>query len=111
MTEVLIKFDEALERLDQDKKFLMTLLNELLIQIDENWEELERSVAQSDYAKMRYIAHSIKGAASSLGVVGMADIFAQLEDMAAGNNASSAPKLLRVVESQKAELIEFLKNA
>ncbi|MGD9900755.1 MAG: Hpt domain-containing protein [Calditrichaceae bacterium] len=110
MTKVLIEFDEALERLDQDKEFLITLLNELLIQIDESWDGLLTSVAESDYAKLRYISHSIKGAASSLGVVGMAEIFSQLEDMAAMNSASDAPELLRVVESQKAELIEFLHN-
>ncbi len=110
MTEVLIEFEEALGRLDQDKEFLITLLNELLIQIDESWDELNTSVTESDYAKLRYISHSIKGAASSLGVVGMAEIFSQLEDMAARNSASGAPKLLKIVESQKMELIEFLQN-
>jgi len=110
MAEALIDFENAMERLGDDKEFLIELLNELIEQVNSSQDSLKAAVEEKNYDELRFVAHGLKGAAANLDVSRMARIFKSLEDMGAQNNTDGAENLIKEAEESNKELAVFLEN-
>jgi HPt (histidine-containing phosphotransfer) domain-containing protein len=108
MAEKLLDFNEALERLGGDTEFLTELLHELLSQIDQNFEELKKAVNEKNYAELKSLSHSLKGASANLNVTRMASRFLMLEDLGASQSTDGANDVLNLIAEDRKELKSFL---
>lgn len=108
MAEKLLDFDEALERLGGDAEFLTELLYELLSQIDQNFGEIKKAINDKNYAELKSLSHSLKGASANLNVTRMASRFLMLEDLGASNSVEGADDILNLIAQDRLELQSFL---
>lgn len=97
MVTKLIDFEVALNRLGNDEEFLLEMLDELIIQFDESIPDLHAAITNSDFANVRMLAHSMKGASSSLGADRIADYFQQLEKKGSDQNLDGADELMEKI--------------
>lgn len=108
MSEKLLDFDEALERLGGDAEFLTELLEELLYQVDQNYEEIKRAIDERNFDDLKTLSHSLKGASANLNVTRMATHFLKLEDLGNSKRLDGAEELLSKVAVDRDELQIFL---
>lgn len=110
MAEPFFDYQAAIERLDDDEEFLVELLNELVIQIDESWPSFKEAVDSADFDSMRAKAHSIKGAAANLNVEKVAEIFYGLEQLGHNKSMEGVDDLLQQARHYNELLRDFLKT-
>ena len=108
MSENLIDYQEALERLGGDEEFLKELLHELVDQFDQNFDEIKHAISSKNYDELRSLSHSLKGASANLNVTRMASHFLKLEDLGDSQKIDGAEKLLELVANDRNELELFL---
>ncbi|KAA3617733.1 MAG: hypothetical protein D8M58_00745 [Calditrichaeota bacterium] len=108
MSGKLIDYQEALDRLGGDEEFLNELLQELLIQIDQNFDEIKKAIENKNYDELKSISHSLKGASANLNVTRMANHFLTLEDLGTANSIEGASDILHLVGQDRNELESFL---
>ena len=90
MSGKLLDYQEALDRLGGDEEFLNELLQELLIQIDQNFNEIKLAIENKNFEELKLISHSLKGASANLNVTRMANHFLNLEDIGSSNSTKGA---------------------
>ncbi len=110
MNNQVIDLDSALERLGGDKEFLVELLEDLNDQIRESIPSIEKSIKDSDFTELRAKAHSIKGAAANLSVIGLANKFSELEQKALTEDGAGATELLENIKALKDEFDQALEK-
>ena len=102
-----LKWDKkfALEQAADDSELLDELLDIFKDSFKSDLQLIEQGLAEGSAAKIRNAAHSIKGAAASLGILGINEIAAEVEkdSMAGGTNV--ARKKLEALQSLLAELL------
>ena len=108
MNGKLLDYHEALDRLGGDEEFLNELLQELLIQIDQNFNEIKLAIENKNFSELKMISHSLKGASANLNVTRMADHFLSLEDLGSSNSIDGASDILELVGEDRNELEVFL---
>jgi len=108
MSENLIDYDEAVERLGGDEEFLIELLNELVEQVNENYDTLKSAIVDTNYDELKAIAHGLKGAAANLNVTRMATHFMKLESMGSNQTIDGANEVLAKLSEDRDELVLFL---
>ena len=110
MTEPLINYNEALDRLGGDKDFLNELLHELVEQVEQNLNFLKKAIEQQDFQNIKTLSHSLKGASANLNVNRLATHFLKLENLGHINKLDGAEDLLEMVGTDCQELQSFLTN-
>ena len=110
MTEPLIDYNEALERLGGDRDFLNELLYELVEQVEQNLNFLKTAIKENDFQNIKTLSHSLKGASANLNVNRMAGHFLKLENLGNSNKLDGATDILRLVNTDCQELQKFLNN-
>ncbi len=108
MAEELINYPEALERLGGDEEFLLELLQELLVQVDENLPSIKNAVSDHQFDDLKALSHSLKGASANLNVTRMAAHFYELEHRGQNRIIDDIDKYIELVENDRAELEQFL---
>jgi len=110
MSEKLLDYNEALERLGGDEEFLNELLNELINQVNENTDQIKLAIESKDYDGLSSLTHSLKGASANLNVTRMASHFYDLENLANSKSCEGAESIFELVIKDKLDLEEFLKK-
>ncbi|MCD4693502.1 MAG: Hpt domain-containing protein [Calditrichales bacterium] len=110
MDKKLIEYDVVIKLVDGDEEFLLELLNELIIQIDDCIKPIREAIKSSDYDSIKSLCHKLKGASANLSVNRTADYCRQLEDMVKKQNLDGAETLLEDIEKSKNDLDIYLKN-
>lgn len=108
MAEELINYTEALERLGGDEEFLLELLEELLVQVNENLPAIKNAISDQQFDDLRSLSHSLKGASANLNVTRMAAHFYELENRGQAKDIDDAQKFIELVENDRHELEQFL---
>ena len=91
MSEKLLDYKEALQRLGDDEQFLNELLVELIYQVDENVGKIKEAIKNEDYDNLKSLAHSLKGASANLNVTRMAAHFT-ISNLWQHQRAAKVPK-------------------
>jgi histidine phosphotransfer protein HptB len=94
----------ALQQAADDADLLQELLELFKGSCASDISLIERGLKQHDAEQVRAAAHSIKGAAASLGMHGIRDIALSIETAARDNNLSAAQEHLPVLERFGREL-------
>jgi HPt (histidine-containing phosphotransfer) domain-containing protein len=93
----------AMERVGGDTALLDELLQMLLEQIAAGLPEMSQAIEQGDARGLEHRAHSLKGAAASLGAERFRQCAFQLEQIGrSGNLASARATLARLAEEEQA---------
>jgi HPt (histidine-containing phosphotransfer) domain-containing protein len=101
-----LKWDKefALEQAADDAELLEELLEIFKDSLRSDLQLIEQGLAEGSAAKINGAAHSIKGAAASLGIVGINEIAMQVEEDSRGGGLDVAREKLEVLQSLLAEL-------
>jgi HPt (histidine-containing phosphotransfer) domain-containing protein len=84
----------ALEQAADDEQLLQELIDIFKKSCSDDYQSIKTSIAENDPAKICAAAHSIKGAAASLGIIGIRDIASEIEnDSRAGSLASAHDRI------------------
>ncbi len=110
MNQALINWQEALRRIGDDEEFLVELLKELGVQLEEQLDSLKAAVMNAEYDQVSRIAHSLKGAASNLNADRFADLFLTLENMGRDKNLTQAGETLQAIDDTKQEFDRYLEQ-
>jgi histidine phosphotransfer protein HptB len=70
----------ALEQAADDTELLQELIDIFKKSCSEDYQAMKLSISENDPVKTCAAAHSIKGAAASLGIVGIRDIASEIEN-------------------------------
>ncbi len=108
---------EIMEALNWDKKFALDqaaddeeLLQELIDifkkSCSDDYQALKKSITEKDSEKTCAAAHSIKGAAASLGIIGIRDIASEIETDSRSGSLATAQNRIDDLE----ELLQQLQN-
>lgn len=108
MDTPLIDFDVAMDRLGDDKEFLIEMLHELVLQIEESHVPLKHSIESNDFTEFRHHAHGLKGAAANLNAERSAEIYKELEELARNGQVNGAGDLFVQAEKAKEDLKQYL---
>jgi histidine phosphotransfer protein HptB len=94
----------ALEQAADDAELLEELLTIFKESFQSDLQLIEQGLAEDSTVKIRGAAHSIKGAAASLGILGIQEIAMQVEDDSREGGMAVAREKLEVLRSLLAEL-------
>ena len=64
--ELVIDWDEALISADNDEEFIMEILNDLMTETKEAYEEIRKAIDEQNFHSVMTGAHKIKGSAAYL---------------------------------------------
>ena len=97
----------ALEQAGGDEEMLAELLDLLCTSSVDDLARIQAAMAQGDAAAMGDAAHSIKGAAASLGVAQLATLAETIEKAGRAGDLDGAVMLVAPLEAMVAELAKF----
>ena len=101
-----LKWDKefALEQAADDAELLQELLEIFKDSLKSDLQLIEQGLAEGSAVKIMGAAHSIKGAAASLGILGIHEIALQGEEDSRGGGLEVARKNYEVLQSLLTEL-------
>ena len=101
-----LKWDKefALEQAADDAELLEELLEIFKNSFQSDLQLIEQGVHEGSAEKVMSAAHSIKGAAASLGILGINEIAAQIEEDSRAGELDRASDKMDVLKSLQAEL-------
>jgi len=108
MTQELLDYKKALERIGGDTEFLIELLTDLVNQVDNSLDSLKQAIINNDFENLKTLSHGLKGASANLNVTRMASHFLELEDLIAENKTDGAIDLINFIARDKDELEQFI---
>jgi len=94
----------ALEQTTGDEELLEELLTLFRDASAQDYSQLQQAVADNDAAAAARAAHSLKGAAASLGIEGIRRLAAEMEQDGAQNSVAVAREKLAVMGEMLAQL-------
>lgn len=103
-----LKWDRqfALEQAADDEELLQELIEIFKKSCSDDYKSMQISIDEKDHTKACAAAHSIKGAAASLGIIGIRDIASEIElDSRAGSLAAAQNRI-----AELNELLQQLQN-
>ncbi|WP_163336771.1 Hpt domain-containing protein [Desulfopila sp. IMCC35008] len=102
----LLKWNKAfaLEQAADDAELLQELLDIFKSSFASDLQQIKDGVAENDASLVGSAAHSIKGAASSLGIDGIAELVKQIEEEAKGGGVAIAKGNLDKLDEMLAEI-------
>jgi two-component system sensor histidine kinase/response regulator len=106
--DIPIDLESVLSRFDNDKGFLIEMLVEFLDHAPKQLERLAEAIERSDAKAVETEAHSIKGAASNLGVTSLAAEALQLELLGRRGDLVGAKEIVCKLRSELERLKEYV---
>ncbi|WP_419785928.1 response regulator [Pseudodesulfovibrio sp.] len=100
--------ETALEHLSGQTDLLARMDEIFLRDAPADLEELKKSLAARDYPEAKRLAHSIKGAARTIGAAGVGNSAEQLEFFCNQKDDSSSDNNLKTLELEMQEALKFL---
>ena len=104
MAEDIIDLADVLNRVQDDKELLLELLDIYQEDFVLKRQALGEAVATKDLAKIKEVAHSMKGASGNISAKRMYQSCLDLEQLAKIQNVSGMEDLIKVVDSQFEEI-------
>ncbi len=98
----------ALTRAADDKEFLAEMLEHFMADVPGRRGELEAALEEGDAERLSRRAHSLKGAAATLGAVGIAAAALRLEQAGREGDLSGVNRMLADLDAEVARLEAFL---
>jgi histidine phosphotransfer protein HptB len=95
----------ALEQAADDTELLKELLDIFKDSLRSDLQLIEQGLAEGSAAKIRDAAHSIKGAAASLGILGINEIATQIEEDSRAGGIDAAREKFEPLQLLLAELL------
>lgn len=92
--------NSVLERLDYDTQLLKTLIDAYIKDLPGSIEEIKDAIDHKDFKKVQIVAHKIKGASATVGVMPLMYIAMSIESICRENRFEQINDLM----------VEFLKN-
>ena len=96
----------ALEQAADDEELLQELIDIFKKSCSDDYQAMKTSIAEKDHAKTCAAAHSIKGAAASLGIIGIRDIASEIEQDSRDGSLATAENRIEDLN----ELLQQLQN-
>jgi HPt (histidine-containing phosphotransfer) domain-containing protein len=103
-----IDLPSALERVDNDKEFLNSLLDMYQEDFAEKSGLLQAAVSAKDFSAIREIGHSLKGASANLSLLPLQEVFSRLEKAGRDQDIRLAEETLPLMEEEFKRLKEYL---
>lgn len=102
----LLKWNKAfaLEQAADDAELLQELLDIFKSSFASDLQQMKNGLAGNDASQVAGAAHSIKGAASSLGIEGIAELVKKIEEEAKGGGVATAKENLEQLDEMLAEI-------
>ncbi len=97
--------DALVRRLMGNEELATTIITGFLDEIPDQMGPLSQAVEQRDAPSVRLFAHSLKGAASTVGAVALSEAAARLEAAGRAGDVDDSGALLGQVEDRVQELI------
>ena len=110
MSDNLINYEEALERLGGDKEFLEEMLGEMATQIDDSIEPLQTAVQEADHQTIHQMGHGLKGACSNMSLIQLTRLFKTLEELGHDQKIGNAQEIITEVKIMNDELREYINS-
>ena len=104
----IIDLKEVLERVQDDRELLIELFDIFQEDFVGKRQILGDAVKTKDIAKIKEVAHSLKGASGNISAKGMHADFLQIEQMTRNNDLSQADAILKDIDTQFLQLKNFI---
>lgn len=104
MAEDIIDLKDVLDRVQDDKELLLELLDIYQEDFVTKRQALGEAVAAKDFAKIKEVAHSMKGASGNISAKRMHETCLQMEQLARAGDISGIPGLVQTIDSQFEEV-------
>jgi len=108
MSDNLINYEEALERLGGDTEFLEEMLREMVTQIDASIEPLQTAVQKADHQTIHQTGHGLKGACSNMSLIQLTRLFKTLEELGQDQKIGNAQEIIIDIKTINDELREYI---
>jgi CheY-like chemotaxis protein/HPt (histidine-containing phosphotransfer) domain-containing protein len=93
---------------DGDRDFAMELINVFVDSASQTLSQISNALATQDIDAIRRGAHSLKGAAASMGAVGVRQLAADLEETAKGTNVDATALLFEALRNEVTRATSFM---
>lgn len=107
MNQDIIDLPEVLERVQNDKELLAELIDIFLEDCPAKIGSIRESVKKKDFAQLRDVAHSIKGASGNISAKKLHAIFLQIEQAGKNNSLEGMEALLEELDRHFREFREY----
>ncbi len=104
MNPDIIDLNEVLERVQNDRELLLELFGIFLEDCPVKISAMKEAVQRKDFAQLKDIAHSMKGASGNISAKSINALFLQIEQMAKNNNVTGIEGLFKGIEKQLQDL-------
>ena len=110
MSDNLINYKEALERMGGDKEFLEEMLTEIVQQIDQSIVPLQTAIQKADYQTIHQTGHGLKGACSNMSLIQLTRLYKTLEELGRDGKIGNAQEIITEIKTMNDELREYMKG-
>jgi len=108
MNTTVMDYQSALERIGGDNEFLIELLDEMMLQLDDGVEIIKKAITELDFETLKRTAHGLKGAAANLEINHLAGLFKELEMLGGQGSVDGAERILQSIEQGRDDLENFI---
>lgn len=103
-------FPEALDRIGQEKEFLLYLIDLYKQEFLDRFSQLKQSVEKKEFSSIQEIGHSLKGSSANLSLPPLREIFWRMEEAGKNKDLSEAKKLFPLLKEEFERLEKFLQK-
>ena len=107
MSEQIIDLPEVLERVQDDKPFLVELMDIFEEDFLKKRVALAEAVVAKDFSKIKEVVHSMKGSSGNVSAKRIYASCLALEKLAKENSFNGVDELVKAIDDQFAEVREF----
>ncbi len=93
-----LDFEKALASVDGDEAFLVDVLQDLLKECKDAWEDIENGIERGDYTMIMKAAHTIKGSSSYLFCEQLREVSLELQNLGREGQTEPSPSLMAKIE-------------
>ncbi len=105
-----INLDQAVKEFDNDREFLMEILNSFLANVQVQIKILHQAISEDDSEKIVNEAHSIAGGAVNLSAHELGRIAIELEKLGRANTLESGREIFKQLENEYTRLRDFVND-
>ena len=105
-----MNFDQAIEEFDNDRVFLIEVLNGFFENVENQIKTLHQAVSEGNPEVVQKEAHSIAGGASNLTAFGLNEIAVELENLGNSNMLGNGHEVLEKFENEFNRLKEYTRD-
>jgi len=103
-----VDFETAMERFDNDRKFMMEMFNQYKDQLSQRLNEIRSALQAQDANRLALLAHNLKGVSLNFSANTLAEITRQLEESCKREDLTNAPFLVTQLEAEAQRVQDYL---